>query len=53
MKHNINDQVIIKDDNCKLYGIIISIEDNNIYVVNTMFGDIRVIEDKIVFNMSY
>jgi len=53
MKHNINDQVIIKGDNCKLHGIIIGIENNDTYIVNTMFGEVKVTADIILWNAEH
>jgi hypothetical protein len=37
MNYNIGDQVIIKDNKCKLYGTIIEIN-NDMITVRTMFG---------------
>lgn len=47
MNYNIGDQVIIKDDKCKLHGTIVEIN-NDIITVRTMFGNKLVTTNEIV-----
>lgn len=52
MQHNINDQVIIRDNNCNLNGIIVMVIEKGLYIVKTMFGKVVVTGDNIIYNAN-